>query len=86
VKVNWGLLGITLGLILLAGSIFFATLKISAKIDSTTRLTEEKLLTFQTEIKRDVIALLYGYRQACYQKRPLTLDDLEEGKKFASEF
>ena len=85
-KVNWGLLGITAGLILLAGSIFFAAIKISAKIDTTTQIMEQKLATFQTGIKTDTIAILYGYRQACYEKRPLTLDDLKEGRKIASGF
>jgi len=85
-KVNWGLLGITVGLILLAGSIFFAAIKISAKIDTTTQLMEKELVTFQREIKTDTVAILYGYRQSCYEKRPLTLDDLKEGKKLASGF
>jgi len=47
---------------------------------------EKELVTFQREIKTDTVAILYGYRQSCYEERPLTLDDLKEGKKLASGF
>jgi len=89
-KVNWGALGITIGLILVAVSILAVGLIAGRKL--TVRLTtlEEQIpsryLYIKTDIARTLIAQEYAYSKANSEKRAITLEDLKEGYALADKF
>jgi len=92
-KVNWGALGITIGLILVAASILAMGLVAGKSISElTARLTtledqtfilEEQISTIKAGIKRAVIAQGYAFSKASSEKRAITLEDLKEGYALA---
>jgi hypothetical protein len=85
-KVNWGALGITIGLILVAVSILAVGLMAERKI--TVRLTalEKEIPLIRAGIKRNIIAQGYAFRKAESQKGAITLEDLKEGYALADKF
>ena len=88
-KVNWGALGITIGLILVAVSILAVGL-IAEKRISELRVTlttlEKQIPIIRTGIKRTVIAEGYAFSKADYENRATTLEDLKEGYALADKF
>ena len=55
-KVKWGILGIIVALLVLAGSIFFTGIKISTILTSKTK-------NVQQQAKREAIAFIYAFRK-----------------------
>ena len=81
-KVNWGALGITIGLLLLAASILTVGLAAGRKLSPlTVGLTATK-----TAIKRTIIAQEYAFTKADSQRRAISLEDLKEGYALADKF
>jgi len=92
-KVNWGALGITIGLILVAVSILAVGLIAGRRISGlTVRLTTlekqipSRYLYVKTDIARTLIAQEYAYSKANSEKRAITLEDLKEGYALADKF
>ena len=92
-KVNWGALGITIGLILVAVSILAVGLMAGRRISGlTVRLTAlegqipSRYLYIKTDIVRTLIAQEYAYSKANSEKRAITLEDLKEGYALADKF
>ena len=81
-KVNWGALGITIGLILVAVSILAVGLIAGRRIS---RL-EKEIPIIRAGVKRNIIAQGYAFRKAESEKRAITLEDLEEGCALADKF
>jgi hypothetical protein len=84
--VNWGAVGITMGLILVAVSILAVGFMVERRL--TVRLTtlEKEVPFIRAGIKRKIIAQGYAFRKAESQKRPITLEDLKEGYALADKF
>ncbi len=78
-KVKWGTLGIIVALLVLAGSIFFAGIKISTTVSSETK-------SVQQQVKREAIAFIHAYRNSSKEDRVITSDDLKNGYQFADSF
>jgi len=88
-KVNWGALGITIGLILVAVSILAVGLIAGRRISGlTVRLTvlEKEVPLIRAGIKRNIIAQGYAFRKADSEKRAITFEDLKEGYTLADKF
>ena len=81
-KVNWGALGITIGLLLLAASILTVGWAAGRKLSAlTVGLTATK-----AAIKRTIIAQEYAFTKADSQRRAISLEDLKEGYALADKF
>jgi len=78
-KVKWGTLGIIVALLVLAGSIFFAGIKVSTTLSS-------KSESVQQQTKREAIALIYAVRNSSIENRVINPDDLKKGYQFADSF
>ena len=92
-KVNWGALSITIGLILVAVSILAVGLIAGRRISGltvrfTARLTalEKEVPLIRAGIKRNIIAEGYAFRKADSEKRAITFEDLKEGYVLADKF
>ena len=88
-KVNWGALGITISLILVAASILAMGLIAGRRISRlTVRLTtlEKQMPIIRAGIKRTIIAQEYAFSKADSEKRAITVDDLKEGYALADKF
>ena len=84
-KVNWGALGITIGLILVAVSILAMGLMAWGFTNRFARL-EEEIPTIRRDTKRFIIAQEYTFSKAESEKRAISLEDLEEGYALAKKF
>lgn len=84
--VNWGALGITIGLILVAVSILAVGFMVERRL--TVRLTtlEKEVPLIRAGIKRNIIAQGYAFSKADSQKRTITLEDLKGGYALADKF
>jgi len=78
-KVKWGTLGIIVALLILAGSIFFAGIKVSTTVSSEAK-------NAQQQVKREVIAFMHAFRSSSKENRVMTSDDLKNGYQFADSF
>ena len=88
-KVNWGALGITIALILVAASILAVGLMAGRRISRlTVRLDtlEKQIPIIRAGIKRTIIAQEYAFSKADSEKRAITLEDLKEGYALADKF
>jgi len=88
-KVNWGALGITISLILVAASILAMGLMAGRRISRlTVRLTtlEKQMPIIRAGIKRTIIAQEYAFSKADSEKRAITVEDLKEGYALADKF
>jgi len=85
-KVSWGALGITIGLVLVAVSILAVGLMVERRL--TVRLTtlEREIPVIRAGIKRNIIAQGYAFRKADFEKRAITVQDLKEGYTLADKF
>jgi len=81
-KVKWGALGITIGLILVAASILAVGLMAEKRIS---RLQKEIPIA-RSSIKRVIILQGYAFSKADSENRAITLEDLKEGYALADEF
>ena len=81
-KVNWGALGITIGLILVAVSILAVGLMAERRISGL----EKEIPFIRAGIKRNIIAQGYAFRKADSEKRAITVQDLKEGYALADKF
>lgn len=82
-KVNWGTLGITIGLILVAVSIF-SILVMGLMVGERISRLEEQIPIIKTGIKRTIIAQGYASSKAGSEKRAITFEDLKEGYALAN--
>jgi len=96
-KANWGALGITISLIVVAASILAVGLMVERRISGlTVRLTilleeqiprlEEQIPIIRASIKRTIIAQEYAFSKAESENRAITLEDLKEGHTLADKF
>lgn len=81
-KMNWGALGITIGLILVAASILAMGLVVGRRISGL----EKEIPIIKAGIKRTVIAQEYAFGKADSERRAITLEDLKEGYALADKF
>ena len=81
-KVNWGALGITIGLILVAASILTMGLMVGKRMS---RL-DKQIPIMRVGIKRSIIAQGYAFSKADSEKRAITLEDLKKGCALADKF
>ncbi len=81
-KVNWGALGITIGLILVAASILTMGLMVGKRMS---RL-DKQIPIMRAGIKRSIIAQGYAFSKAESEKRAITLEDLKKGCALADKF
>jgi len=81
-KVNWGALGITIGLIFLAVSILTIGLISERRISEL----EKYVLSIKYDIERTVIAQGYAFSRANSEKRAVTIEDIENGYALADSF
>jgi len=81
-KINWGALGITIGLILVAASILAMGLVVGRRISGL----EKEIPIIKASIKRTVIAQEYAFGKADSERRAITLEDLKEGYALADKF
>ena len=81
-KVNWGALGITIGLIFLAVSM------LAIGLISERRISElgKYVLSIKDDIERTVIAQGYAFSTASSEKRAVTIEDIENGYALADSF
>mgnify|MGYP000247521410 CR=1 FL=1 len=81
-KVNWGVIGIIVAILILAGAIFFTGIK----IDATVKIVREQLKKELTDyIRKEAISFIYAYRNCAVEDRQITEDDILKGRKFAEE-
>ena len=88
-KVNWGALGITISLILVAASILAVGLMAEKRISELrVKLTtlEKQIPIIGAGIKRNIIVEGYAFRKADSENRAITLEDLKEGHALADKF
>lgn len=88
-KVNWGALSITIGLILVAASILAVGLMAEKRISELrVKLTtlEKQIPIIRAGIKRTIIAEEYAFSKAESENRAITLEDLKEGYALADKF
>jgi len=88
-KVNWGALGITIGLILVAVSILAVGLMARERISEFTdrlAILEEQIPIIRRDTKRTIIAQEYAFSKAKSENRAITLEDLKEGHTLADKF
>ena len=88
-KVNWGALSITIGLILVAASILAVGLMAEKRISEfRVKLTtlEKQIPIIRAGIKRTIIADEYAFSKAESENRAITLEDLKEGYALADKF
>ena len=88
-KVNWGALSITIGLILVAASILAVGLMAEKRISELrVKLTtlEKQIPIIKAGIKRTIIAEEYAFSKAESENRAITLEDLKEGYALADKF
>lgn len=78
-KVNWGALGITIGLIFLAVSMLTIGLISERRISEL----EKYVLSIKYDIERTVIAQGYAFSRANSEKRAVTIEDIENGYALA---
>jgi len=81
-KVNWGALGITIGLIFLAVSMLTIGLISERRISEL----EKYVLSIKDDIERTVIAQGYAFSRANSEKRAVTIEDIENGYALADSF
>ena len=81
-KVNWGALGITIGLIFLAVSMLTIGLISERRISEL----EKYVLSIKDDIERTVIAQGYAFSRASSEKRTVTIEDIENGYVLADSF
>lgn len=81
-KVNWGALGITTGLIFLAVSMLTIGLISERRISEL----EKYVLSIKDDIERTVIAQGYAFSRASSEKRAVTIEDIENGYALADSF
>ena len=81
-KVNWGALGITTGLIFLAVSMLTIGLISERRISEL----EKYVLSIKDDIERTVIAQGYAFSRANSEKRAVTIEDIENGYALADSF
>ena len=81
-KLNWGALGITIGLVLVAASILTMGLMVGRRIS----VLEKNIPIIKASIKRTAIAQGYAFGKADSERRAITLEDLKEGYALADKF
>ena len=81
-KVNWGALGITIGLIFLAVSMLTIGLISERRISEL----EKYVLSIKDDIERTFIAQGYALSRANSEKRAVTIEDIENGYTLADSF
>lgn len=81
-KVNWGALGITIGLIFLTVSMLTIGLISERRISEL----EKYVLSIKKDIERTVIAQGYAFSRANSEKRAVTIEDIENGYALADSF
>ena len=81
-KVNWGALGITIGLIFLAVSMLTRGLISERRISEL----EKYVLSIKDDVERTVIAQGYAFSRANSEKRAVTIEDIENGYALADSF
>jgi len=81
-KVNWGALSITIGLIFLAVSMLIIGLISERRISEL----EKYVLSIKDDIERTVIAQGYAFSSANSEKRAVTVEDIENGYALADSF
>ena len=82
---DWEILvGLLVGLLGIAISIFFGLNGLSKRI-----ATKSDILAVRREIaavRRDILAALYAFSKSSNEKRAITLEDLKEGYSLAEKF
>ena len=81
-KINWGALGLTIAVLLLAASILTVGLVIERRILKL----EKQITVVKTSIKRDIIAQGYVFAKANSEKRAIVFEDLKDGYVLAEKF
>ncbi len=81
-KVNWGALGITIGLIFLTVSMLTIGLISERRISEL----EKYVLSIKDDIERTVITQGYAFSRASSEKRTVTIEDIENGYALADSF
>ena len=81
-KVNWGALGISLGLFFLGASMIAMGFILEKRISSL----EEELRLAKADIERTAIAQAHTLSKAYAQRKTITAEDLKEGYLLADEF
>ena len=88
-RVNWGALGISIGLILLTASILALGFIVEKRISGlTVRLItlEEQIRVIRADIERGIIAQGHAFSKVYSEKRTITIEDLKEGYALADKF
>jgi len=85
-KVNWGALGITIGLILVAVSILAVGLMAGRRMSRLERALKEEIAVMREGMKRAIIVQSYALSTAESKKRGVSLEDLKEGYGLARQF
>jgi len=92
-RVNWGALGVIIGLILVVASIAASGLiaekslsRFTAQLTSRLTTLQEQIPIMQGDIERAIIAQGYTFSKVYSEKRTVTLEDLKEGYALANEF
>jgi len=81
-RVNWGALGTTIGLILVAASILTMGLMVEKRMS---RL-DKQIPIMRAGIKRSIIAQEYAFSKADSERRAIAIEDLKEGYALADKF
>lgn len=84
---KWGTIAIVVALLVLAGSVFFAGIKISSTINTNINsLRAQVKKEIEQDLRREVISFIYAFRSSSIQNRQITAEDLEKGYQFARDF
>lgn len=81
-KIKWGIVGIIIAVLILAGAIFFTGIRIDATIKNAREELKKELTNY---IRKEVISFIYAYRSSAIENRQITEDDIIKGRKFADE-
>lgn len=90
-RISWESMAIVIAILVLAGSIFAAGVKIANTVDTGIKglkveVREELIQEFKQDLRKEATALIYAYRSAALENRQINQKDLEEGYKFAEQF
>lgn len=86
-NIRWGTVAVTVAILILAASIFFAGFKIASMVNTNIQSLKAELKEeLREDLRREAVSFIYAYRSSAMEDRQINIEDLQKGYEFAEKF
>jgi len=86
-KINWGIIVLSIAILVLAASVIFTGVKvINTTKEGVKNLKNQVVRELEKTMRKEAISFIYAYRKSAVENRKLSPEDIEEGYRFADKF